>query len=176
MDEGYLRDSNGQLVNFRNCIILLTGNIGHSAFDVEKTLGFGGGETTPSFSEVRKNVIKETKKIFKPEFINRLDDIIVFKPLNYQDNLKIAKIELTKLIDRLKKNNVNVKYTPKVIDFIVSKSFDVKNGARFIKRTLQKYVENELSPVILSNKVNGKELNIKISKKQKELVFNVQDV
>jgi len=176
MDEGYLRDSNGQLVNFRNCIILLTGNIGHSAFDVEKTLGFGGGETTPSFSEVRKNVIKETKKIFKPEFINRLDDIIVFKPLNYQDNLKIAKIELTKLIDRLKKNNVNVKYTPKVIDFIVSKSFDVKNGARFIKRTLQKYIENELSPVILSNKVNGKELNIKISKKQKELVFNVQDV
>ena len=176
MDEGYLRDSNGQLVNFRNCIILLTGNIGHSAFDVEKTLGFGGGETTPSFSEVRKNVIKETKKIFKPEFINRLDDIIVFKPLNYQDNLKIAKIELTKLIDRLKKNNVNVKYTPKVIDFVVSKSFDVKNGARFIKRTLQKYIENELSPVILSNKVNGKELNIKISKKQKELVFNVQDV
>jgi ATP-dependent Clp protease ATP-binding subunit ClpC len=90
----------------------------------------------------------------------------VFKPLNYQDNLKIAKIELTKLIDRLKKNNVNVKYTPKVIDFIVSKSFDVKNGARFIKRTLQKYIENKLSPV----------LNIKISKKQKELVFNVQDV
>lgn len=176
MDEGYLRDSNGQLVNFRNCIILLTGNIGHAAFNIEKTLGFGGGEVVPPFSEIRANVVKEAKKTFRPEFINRLDDIIVFKPLNYQDNLKIVKIELNNLINRLQKHGVYVKYTPKVVDFIASKSFDLKNGARFIKRALQKHIENKLSPIILSNKDGEKQLSIKISKKQKELIFNAYNV
>ena len=97
MDEGELKDSNGKIANFKNCIILLTGNVGHRTFDSKKTVGFGGGEHEPSFIESRKNVLLEAKKVFKPEFVNRLDEIIIFHPLSKENNMQIAKLELKNL-------------------------------------------------------------------------------
>ena len=172
MDEGELKDSNGKIANFKNSIILLTGNVGHRTFDSKKTMGFAGGEHEPSFIESRKNVLTEAKKIFKPEFVNRLDEIIIFRPLSKQNNMQIARLELKNLADRLKAQNIFIKCTQKVLEFLVNKGTNAKNGARFLKRTIQKNIEDEISLMIISQKVKSGE-TIKISKKVDKLVLTV---
>ena len=172
MDEGELKDSNGKTANFKNSIILLTGNVGDRSFDSKKTMGFSGGEYEPSFIESRKNVLVEAKKIFKPEFVNRLDEIIIFQPLNKQNNIEIARLELKNLENRLKIQNIFIKYTPKVLEFLVEKGTSAKNGARFLKRTIQKKIEDEISLMIISQKAKSGE-TIKISKKMDKLVLTV---
>jgi len=170
MDEGELKDSNGKVANFKNSIILLTGNVGHKTFDSKKTMGFNGGEIQPSFVESRLNVLSEARKVFKPEFVNRLDEIIIFRPLDKQDNIKIARLELNSLINRLKLQNITVKYTPKVLDFLVEKGTSAKNGARFLKRIIQKNIEDEISTMIISQKIGNGE-TIKITKKREKLLL-----
>ena len=170
MDEGELKDSNGKIANFKNSIILLTGNVGHRTFDSQKTMGFGGGEYEHSFRESRKNVLSEAKKIFKPEFVNRLDEIIIFRPLSKQNNMEIARLELKNLADRLKEQNIFMKCTPKVLEFLVDKGTSAKNGARFLKRTIQKNIEDEISLMIIGQKVKSGE-TIKIFKKGEKLLL-----
>ena len=172
MDEGELKDSNGKIANFKNCIILLTGNVGHRTFDSKKTVGFGGGEHEPSFIESRKNVLLEAKKVFKPEFVNRLDEIIIFHPLSKENNMQIAKLELKNLSNRLKNQNISIKWTPKVLEFLVERGTSSKNGARFLKRAIQKNVEDEVSLMIIAEKVKAGQ-TIKISKKMDKLVLAV---
>ena len=172
MDEGELKDSNGKIANFKNAIILLTGNVGHKTFDSKKTMGFGGGEQEPSFIESRKNVLAEAKKVFKPEFVNRLDEIIIFRPLSKQNNIDIARLELKNLANRLKAQNISIKCTPKVLEFLVEKGTNSKNGARFLKRTIQKKIEDEISLMIINQKVKSGE-TIKISKKMDKLMLTV---
>ena len=171
MDEGELKDANGKVANFKNSIILLTGNIGHKSFNTQKTMGFSGGEAEPTHSESRISVINEAKKFFKPEFINRLDEIIIFKPLSKHNNRQIARLELEKLSNRLKEKNVYIKYTPKVLDFLVEKGTSIRNGARFLKRAIQKNIEDKISLIILSRK-NDNEQILKIVKKGGELVVD----
>ena len=171
MDEGELKDSNGKAANFKNSIILLTGNIGHNSFNSQKSMGFGGKDEQPTFTESRVNVIGEAKKFFKPEFINRLDEIIIFKPLSKENNKKIARLELKKLSERLKKQDVNIEYTPKVLDFLVEKGTSPKNGARFLKRVIQKNIEDKISTAIL-NKRKGSNQTLKITKKGGQLVVD----
>ena len=174
MDEGQLKDSNGKIANFRNSIILLTGNVGYKSFDSQKTMGFSGGEVDPSFAESRKSVIEEAKKTFKPEFINRLDEIIIFRSLGRNDNIKIAKLELSKLSQRLKEQDINIKYTPKVINFLVTKGTSARNGARFLKRAIQKNIEDKISLMVVSKQAQSGQ-TIKISQKAQELVFSILD-
>jgi ATP-dependent Clp protease ATP-binding subunit ClpC len=174
MDEGELKDSNGKVANFRNSIILLTGNVGYKSFDTQKTMGFSGGESSPSFADSRKNVIEEAKKTFKPEFINRLDEIIIFRSLSKEDNIKIAKLELSKLSSRLQEQGIKIKYTPKVVKFLIEKGTSVRNGARFLKRAIQKNIEDKISLMIVSKQVREKQ-TIKVSQKQRELVFSILD-
>ena len=157
---------------FKNAIILLTGNVGHKTFDSKKTMGFGGGEQEPSFIESRKNVLAEAKKVFKPEFVNRLDEIIIFRPLSKQNNIDIARLELKNLANRLKAQNISIKCTPKVLEFLVEKGTNSKNGARFLKRTIQKKIEDEISLMIINQKVKSGE-TIKISKKMDKLMLTV---
>ena len=111
-------------------------------------MGFSGGEAEPTHSESRISVINEAKKFFKPEFINRLDEIIIFKPLSKHNNRQIARLELEKLSNRLKEKNVYIKYTPKVLDFLVEKGTSIRNGARFLKRAIQKNIEDKISLII----------------------------
>jgi ATP-dependent Clp protease ATP-binding subunit ClpC len=169
MDEGELKDANGKTANFKNSIILLTGNIGHKSFNTQKTMGFTGGEVEPSHSESKINVMNEAKKFFKPEFINRLDEIIIFKPLSRHNNRQIARLELDKLSNRLKEKNVYIKYTPKVLDFLVDKGTSIRNGARFLKRAIQKNIEDKISLIILGRKNSDKQ-TLKIIKKGGELL------
>jgi len=164
MDEGEIKDSNGKVANFKNAIILLTGNVGHQSFDTQKTMGFSGGEADPSFLESRNKVLIEAKKVFKPEFINRLDEIIIFQPLSKQHNLQIARLELKKISDRLKDRNITIKYTPKVLEFLVNKGTSQKNGARFLKRVIQKNIEDKISLMIVGQETKNTK-TIKITKK-----------
>jgi len=114
--------------------------------------------------------LSEASKVFKPEFINRLDEIIIFQPLNKQNNKQIARLELNKLSHRLEKAGVFLKYTPKVLDFLVEKGTSYKNGARLLKRAIQKNIEDKISMLIIDKK-GKKDITIKISKKGKELSF-----
>jgi ATP-dependent Clp protease ATP-binding subunit ClpC len=120
--------------------------------------------------EARKNVLIEAKKIFKPEFVNRLDEIIIFRPLSKQNNMQIARLELKNLADRLKAQGISIKCTPKVLEFLVNKGTDTKNGARFLKRTIQKNIEDEISLMIISQKVKSGQ-TIKIIKKADKLLL-----
>jgi ATP-dependent Clp protease ATP-binding subunit ClpC len=172
MEEGELKDSNGKIANFKNSIILLTGNVGHNSFSTQKSMGFAGGEKLPTFNESKKSVLSEASKVFKPEFINRLDEIIVFHPLNKENNKQIARMELQKLSDRLKKQDIMIKFTPKVLDFLVEKGTSYKNGARFLKRIIQKEVEDKISSLIIEKKSKNK-MTIKIGKRGGELLFSV---
>ena len=106
MDEGELKDSNGKIANFKNSIILLTGNVGHNSFDTQKTMGFSGGENNPSFAESRKSVLSDAKKVFKPEFINRLDESIIFQSLSKTDLNKIIRIQIERIKERLKEKYI----------------------------------------------------------------------
>ena len=135
-------------------------------------MGFSGGENNPSFAESRKSVLSDAKKVFKPEFINRLDEIIIFKPLNKKSNIEIARLEIEKLSKRLKKQNIFIKYTPKVLEFLVEKGTSHKNGARFLKRVIQKNIEDKISLLILGQKTKT-DKTIKITKKGRELLVNI---
>ena len=137
-------------------------------------MGFSGGEVDPSFAESRKSVIEEAKKTFKPEFINRLDEIIIFRSLGRNDNIKIAKLELSKLSQRLREQDINIKYTPKVINFLVAKGTSARNGARFLKRAIQKNIEDKISLMVVSKQAQSGQ-TIKISQKAQELVFSILD-
>ena len=166
LEEGKLTDSLGVTVDFRNCIVIMSSNIGAEKLQKNSTVGFG-----VSADNVKDNILKEVKAFFAPEFINRLDEIIIFKPLSKENNKKIARLELKKLSERLKKQDVNIEDTPKVLDFLVEKGTSPKNGARFLKRVIQKNIEDKISTAIL-NKRKGSNQTLKITKKGGQLVVD----
>ena len=155
LDDGFLTDSLGRKINFQNTIIIMTSNIGARQV---KDFGTGVGFETSSLKsqavDIEKNVIQSAlKKTFAPEFLNRIDDVIIFNSLEKQDIDKIVEIELKGLILRIKKLGYEVSLTPEAKSFISEKGFDKKNGARPLKRSIQKYIEDLLADQIVNNKI-----------------------
>jgi ATP-dependent Clp protease ATP-binding subunit ClpC len=167
LDEGHLTDSFGRKVNFTNTLIILTSNIG-----AKKVVEFGGGvgfNTTSKESQsdqVKKTIIdKSLKQQFSPEFLNRIDDIIVFNPLTDDVLMKIINIELTKLVNRLAEKNYIINFDLNVNEKILSLNKNEGYGARPIKRIIQNLCEDFLSDEILRGKIKeGKLVNIKCNK------------
>lgn len=177
LDEGYIHDSLGRKIDFRNTIIVLTSNIGTREL---KEFGQGIGFETQSIKnniDVREKVIitNSLKRTFSPEFLNRIDDVIIFNNLKKEDILKIIEIELIKLSNRLKENNnYNVKFTRQVYDFIFEKGFNKNYGARPIKRAIQKYIEDYIVEEIINVKIHEKnELLIDFNDKTSSLTIKV---
>ena len=151
LDEGMLTDSFGRHIDFKNTILVMTSNIGTRQLkDFGRGIGFqppGSGETDREYA---KGVIqKAMNKTFAPEFINRVDDIVIFDVLEKDSINKIIDIEFAKVIDRLKQTGYNIKLTDATKDFIASKGYDVQFGARPLKRAIQKYIEDELADIII---------------------------
>ncbi len=156
LDEGHLTDSFGRKVNFKNTIIIMTSNVGsRSLTQFGTNVGFSAKTKEEIASEYAKETIeKELKKTFSPEFLNRIDDIIQFNVLN-KDNIKeIINIMLKDIFKRTKELNIQLILTDSLKDFIVEKGYDQRNGARPLKRAIQKYVEDPLSEYILAHTVN----------------------
>ena len=176
LDEGHLTDSLGRNVDFKNTIFIMTSNIGTRQLkDFGRGIGFhpqGGGEADKSFAN---NVIqKALNKAFAPEFLNRVDDIVIFDSLEKESINKIIDIELKKVFERIDQVGYSVKLTDAAKDFISSKGYDIQYGARPLKRAIQKHVEDELADIIIREKVKeGDEVLLDYNKEEDKIVHTV---
>jgi ATP-dependent Clp protease ATP-binding subunit ClpB len=153
LDEGRLRDSKGRFVNFKNSIIIMTSNIGSKYIQNMERFGFNNSnsEENLNYAETKEKVMSSLKDFFKPEFLNRLDDIIVFDILKKEEIKQIVDLELNKISERLSSKNLKLIVTEKAKEFIAESSFDTHYGARPIKRYIQTNLLNELAKVMLDN-------------------------
>ena len=170
LEDGRLTDSFGRKVDFRNTVILMTSNVGADMLRQRGSLGFGSQKEDSKYEDMKARLLEEVKKVFKPEFLNRIDDIIVFKSLTRKDLEKIVKIEIGHVVKRLKEQDISIELTKEAMGFLIEKGFDPVFGARPLKRTIQRYVEDPLAEEIISgsHKAGTK---IKIIRKDDGLVF-----
>ncbi len=149
LDDGRLTDSKGRTVSFKNCIIIMTSNVGASEIQHKATLGFAGSNSQAEYDGMCDRYMEALRGKFKPEFLNRIDDIIVFHKLRKEETGKIAEILLSNLRRRLALLDVTMQITPQAMDLIVEKGYDDNYGARPLKRVLQRQIEDRLSEEIL---------------------------
>ncbi len=149
MEEGRLTDSFGRHVDFRNTILIMTSNIGAHAVKNQVSLGFRPAGTDTSYRAMKERLEKEAEKYFKPEFRNRVDDIIVFRPLTREDMAQIIEIELKGIRARLKEKDMELKLQEDAKEFLIEKGYDPDFGARPLRRALERYVEDPVSEEIL---------------------------
>ena len=178
LDDGFLTDSLGRKIDFTNCVIIMTSNIG-----VKKIQDFGSGVgfgTTAKKSQedsfTRKTIINALQKKFAPEFLNRIDEVIIFNALSKENIHKIIDIELAKLYQRIEELGYKIKLSKKAKDFLAEKGYDKKYGARPLKRTIQKHVEDLIASEILNSMINeGDTINIDHSSGKEELSIKIQN-
>jgi ATP-dependent Clp protease ATP-binding subunit ClpC len=177
LDDGYLTDSLGRKIDFKNTIIIMTSNVGARQLkDFGQGVGFGTAAKTAQADEHSKGVIENAlKKTFAPEFLNRIDDVIVFNPLEKEHIDKIIEIELAKLYARIEDLGYKIVLSDKAKAFIADKGFDKQFGARPLKRAIQKYVEDALAEEIITSKINnGDEIFMDIEDGAEELTVKVK--
>jgi len=155
LDDGFLTDSLGRKINFQNTIIIMTSNIGaRQVKDFGSGVGFETATVKAQSTEIEKSVIEGAlKKTFAPEFLNRIDDIVIFNSLEKENIDVIVEIELEKLFKRVTKLGYNLELTKEAKAFICDKGFDKKYGARPLNRAIQKYIEDLLAEQVVSNKI-----------------------
>jgi ATP-dependent Clp protease ATP-binding subunit ClpC len=174
LDEGQLTDSFGRKVNFKNCLIILTSNIGVKELSTAgKSLGFQTSSSTTDDEERNRLIIeKALKSKFKPEFLNRLDDIIVFNSLKEEDIHKIVYNELAKLRDRIKEIGYDIKIQKSAVEFVAKNGYNEEYGARPLNRAIQKYIEDPIADEILNgNFKEGETINITLDKEKNEIIL-----
>jgi len=154
LDEGTLTDSEGRTVSFRNTVLIGTSNIGSGRIaDDRASIGFGSGDDRITYDEARRRVMDEVRKTFKPEFINRIDDIIVFHQLEKAHLREIVDLLLAELDEQLTERSITLEIAPEVRDFLVDVGFNPAYGARPLKREVERRVENPLSMAIIDGKI-----------------------
>ncbi|MGI6123841.1 MAG: ATP-dependent Clp protease ATP-binding subunit [Acetivibrionales bacterium] len=173
LDDGRLTDSTGRAVDFRNTVIIMTSNVGARDIVEPKRLGFGSMEENSKrdYEDMKKNVMTELKKTFRPEFINRIDEIIVFHPLSRDEIKKIGELMLNETAKRMAQNNISITFTDEVKEFLAEKGYDKVYGARPLKRTIQEHIEDKLAEAILDNKVKEGD-NVTISYADGKITIN----
>ncbi|HRZ40247.1 MAG TPA: ATP-dependent Clp protease ATP-binding subunit, partial [Candidatus Omnitrophota bacterium] len=170
LEDGRLTDSFGRKVDFRNTIILMTSNVGADMLRRRGSLGFVAQTEDAGYEEMRDRLLDEVKKVFKPEFLNRIDDIIVFKSLTREDLEKIVEIEIRGVSARLKDRDIEVELTPEALTLLIEKGFDPVFGARPLKRTIQRYLEDPLAEEIIAGRHNTQK-KIKVTRAGDQLKF-----
>ncbi|NJB35151.1 MULTISPECIES: ATP-dependent Clp protease ATP-binding subunit [Flavobacteriaceae] len=177
LDDGFITDSLGRKIDFRNTIIIMTSNIGARQLkDFGQGVGFGTASKKAQADSHQKSVIENAlKKAFAPEFLNRIDDVIVFNALEREDIHKIIDIELNKLYKRIKSIGYDLQLSEEAKDYIADKGFDKQYGARPLKRAIQKYIEDALAEEIVnSNLDEGDSIFMDLDKKTEELTIKIQ--
>ncbi len=176
LDEGQLTDSLGRRVDFRNTIVIMTSNIGSRQLkDFGQGVGFNTHAKVEAANEHTKGVIhKALKRAFAPEFLNRIDDVVLFNSLTKDDIYKIIDIELKGLYDRIISLGYKIKLSAEAKDFIIEKGYDIQFGARPLKRAIQKYLEDPMAEVIIKNDVSeGNTLQVGLDKKKENIQVKV---
>lgn len=177
LDDGHLTDSLGRTIDFRNTIIIMTSNIGARKLkDFGQGVGFGTSAKESQADANSKSIIENAlKKAFAPEFLNRIDDVMVFNTLDREDIHKIIDIELEKLFERIKDLGYHLTLTEKAKDYIADKGFDKEYGARPLKRAIQKYIEDALAEEIInSNLQEGDSITMDLNEKTNELTIKIK--
>ncbi|MBL7076688.1 MAG: ATP-dependent Clp protease ATP-binding subunit [Kiritimatiellae bacterium] len=176
LEEGTLTDSLGRRVDFRNTVVILTSNLGFDAAHKGAGLGFGSGAGEGADAEAfRKRMMEEAKRAFKPEFLNRFDDMIVFRRLDRGDVSKILTLELSKVRERLAAKGKRIELTRSAREFLVEKGFDEASGARPLRRAVERYIEDPLAEEILKGSL-GDGKKIEITRKADALTFRGKEM
>jgi len=172
LEDGRLTDAQGRTVNFKNTVIIMTSNVGARLITEKKTLGFGGveeGDKEAEYERVKKEVLSELKKSFKPEFLNRIDEIIVFHSLSEDEIRQIVEIMIKQVEERLVSQDIKIEVTKEAKDLIVKTGFDATYGARPLRRAVQNLIEDKLAEEILDGKVKPGS-TVKITEKDGKIV------
>ena len=170
LEEGKLTDSQGRTVDFRNTIILLTSNVGAEQFKKGSSIGFGNKQGSFEYDQMRAKFLEEAKRVFKPEFMNRLDGIIVFRALTKENMVKVLDIEVGKVLVRLKAKQINLVLDEKANELLITKGYDPEYGARPMRRAVERYLEDPLAEEILRGSLHEGE-PIQVSADNEILTF-----
>ncbi|WP_055668457.1 ATP-dependent Clp protease ATP-binding subunit [Desnuesiella massiliensis] len=174
LEDGRLTDGKGKTVNFKNTIVIMTSNAGASTIRKQKSLGFVVGKDSLSeYEKMKDNIMEELKRTFRPEFLNRIDDIIVFHSLEEKDLIKIVRLMLEAVANRLKEQNINLDFDEESEKLLAKEGVDTTYGARPLRRAITKTVEDRLSEEILKGNVKRGD-NVLVTVEEEELVFKVK--
>jgi ATP-dependent Clp protease ATP-binding subunit ClpC len=169
LDEGHLTDNYGRVIDFKNTVVIMTSNVGARDIFQSKSMGFHQTGASKSFAKIAETVKDEIAKVFNPEFLNRVDDTIVFHPLEKSHIEKIVGILLRDLDKRV---GHEVRLTQPAVEFLVGKGYDQNYGARPLKRAIQRYIEDPLSERLLSGEIGrGEEIEVDVAPEGDKLVF-----
>ena len=172
LEEGKITDSLGRKIDFRNTIIIMTSNVGAELIKRQTALGFGAIAGHESYEAMRDKILDESKRVFKPEFLNRLDDIIVFHQLGRNDLVKIVDLEVAKVIARVRAKDIRVHLDPTAVELLIDKGYDPTYGARPMRRAVEKYLEDPLAEELLRGNIKqGDTLDVQAAGQQ--LAFKV---
>ncbi len=155
LEDGKVTDSLGRKIDFRNTIIIMTSNVGADLIRRQTTMGFGAPKDTQDYDTMREKILEETKRVFKPEFLNRLDEIIVFRTLSKPDLLQIVDLEVNKVKRRLKLKEIEIVLDEPAHEFVINKGYDPTYGARPMRRAVERYLEDPLAEELLRGTVKA---------------------
>jgi len=174
MEEGRLTDSFGRNIDFKNVILIMTSNIGANIIKNQATLGFQKTSAEVSFEKMKEDLMREVEKHFRPEFLNRVDEVIVFHSLDRENMSAIIDIQLKDVFVRLLQKHIKLTVTPEAKEFLIEKGFNPEFGARPIRRAIERYVEDALSDQILRGNINdGAVVDVEVG--NNELLFKVKE-
>ena len=177
LEDGHLTDARGRRTDFRNTIIVMTSNIGAERMTTQAgKIGFAAGaelrDAKAEFDEVKSDVLNKLEESFRPEFLNRVDKVVVFEPLTSSEIKEIVQLHLTELEQRLSDKNIKLELNPAALDFLAKKSYNPKYGARPVRRAITELIEDEIAGEILDGKFkNGDTIAIGFAKKDGALTF-----
>ncbi|WPJ95547.1 ATP-dependent Clp protease ATP-binding subunit [Coraliomargarita algicola] len=173
LEEGRLTDSLGRKIDFRNTILIMTSNVGADILQRNTSMGFGVESNADNeYEKIREKILDETKRVFKPEFLNRLNDLVIFKSLAREDMKAIVELELRNVSNRLKERELTFDFDEASKSFLIDKGYDEKYGARPLRRAVEKYLEDSLAEAILSGEIKpGEVIKVTVNEEGKGLLF-----
>lgn len=176
LEDGRLTDSLGRKVDFRNTILIMTSNVGAHILQRNSSLGFSAGNADDDFDKIKDKIKDEAKKSFKPEFLNRLTEIVIFRPLIKESMRAIVDLELKKVTDRLKDKKLKLHISDDVKEFLIEKGYDSKLGARPLRRAVEKYLEDSLAEEVLSGSLRkNKSIRVLLTEDEEPSLYFSQD-
>src|SRR5580700_6059839 len=170
LEEGKITDSLGRKIDFRNTIIIMTSNVGAELIKRQTSLGFGAQTGQGSYDTMKQVILEESKKVFKPEFLNRLDDIIVFHTLEREDLVRIVDLEVAKVVQRVRNKSIHIQLDPTAVELLIEKGYDPIYGARPMRRAVERFLEDPLAEELLRGNIKPNDI-VEVQAEIDKLVF-----